>query len=269
MTRNKKNLFLGRSLIVSIIVFCFTCINLQANQLKEIQQKGEIVVGVKNDFDPFGFVSRKGKIIGFDIDMAKFIAKELGVKLKLVPVTSSNRIPMLLDKRIDIIMASMTHKVSRDKDIDFSISYFYDGQAILVRRESKIRSYNDFVNRKIAAVKGASSGKVFSVVQPLSQIKYYDTYEDAFKAIDAKEVDGMTSDFAFLSVKAKKSNFKYKTAGKPFTVEPYGIGIRENESDLRDEINFILQTSVKKGIYDRIYKKWFNKLPLKKPVLWP
>jgi polar amino acid transport system substrate-binding protein len=262
-------LFVGKNVIISILVLCFTLVSLEANQLKEIQKKGEIVVGVKNDFDPFGFVSRTGKIIGFDIDLAGYIAQKLGVKLKLVPVTSSNRIPMLIDKKVDIVMASMTHKVSRDKDIDFSITYFFDGQSILVKRDSPIHSYHDFQNRVMGAVKGASSGKVFEVIQPLAKVKFYDTYTQLFKALDNNEIDGITSYYSFLSVKVKKGNYKYKTIGEPFTIEPYGIGIRENESDLRDEINFILQSAVKGGFYDKTYKKWFNKLALKKPVLWP
>lgn len=258
-----------KKIIISLVILSFTLISLQANQLKDIQKKGEIVVGVKTDFDPFGFISRSGEIIGFDIDLAKYVAQKLGVKLKLVRVTSANRIPMLLDKKIDIIMASMTHKIERDKEIDFSITYFYDGQSILVRRDSPINSYHDFENKIIGAAKGASSGKVFEVIQPLATVKYFDSYDEIFKAIDSKEIDGITSDYAFLSVRSKKGNFKYKIVGKPFTIEPYGIGIRENESDLRDEINFILQASVKSGYYDRTYKKWFNKLALKKPILWP
>lgn len=266
MIKQRGKLFTIKSLILFILMLS---IPLNANQLKEIQQKGEIVVGVKQDYDPFGFISRTGKTIGFEIDLASYIAQKLGVKLKLVPVTPRDRISMLLSKKVDIIIATMTHNRFIDQEIDFSITYFYDGKAMLVQKDSPVNSYQDFQNKTMGAVKGESSGEVFEVIQPLATIKYYENYKQLFDALDKKEIEGITSDYAFLLAKVKKNRFKYKIVGKAFTIEPYGVALRENQSDLRDEINFIIQASVKSGYYDEIYKKWFNKLAYKKPILWP
>lgn len=255
------------SLFLGLVFFTHSLYG--ADQLVQIKKKGSITFGVKNDFDPFGFVSRTGKVIGFDIDMAEYIAKNLGVKAKYKPVTSQNRIDKLLNGEVDVVIASMTHKVERDKKIDFTISYFYDGQAILARRGSKAQSYKDYEGKAVGAVHGASSGKVFEVIQPMAQVVYYDNYDDLIKALKSAQVDAVTSDYAFLQTKAKKSIGKLKVIGKPFTIEPYGIGVRENQSNLRDELNFIIQKSVKTGEYNKIYKKWFNKTPRKRPTLWP
>ena len=239
------------------------------DDLVEIKKRGSIIIGVKNDFNPFGFISRTGELIGFDIDLANYIAKNLGVKVKFKQVTSQNRIDKLIQKDVDIIIASMTHKVKRDERIDFSISYFYDGQSILARRDCKAKSYKDFEGKVVGAVKGLYSGKVFEVIQPMSKVVYYDSYKDVLNALKEKKVDAVTSDFSFLQTKAKKSAGKLKTIGKPFTIEPYGIGVRENQSNLRDELNFIIQKAVKTGEYDKIYKKWFQTPPKKRPILWP
>lgn len=88
------------------------------------------------------------------------------------------------------------------------------------------------------------------------------------KAFEKGEIDAITSDSTFLSEKAKKSNGKYKMIGKPFTIEPYAVGMRENESNFRDEINFAIQKMVKTGYYDEIYLKWLGQKPSVRPELW-
>lgn len=252
-----------------IILLLMMVATLFADQLSTITTDKAIKIGVKVDFEPFGFMDEKNQLVGFDVDIAKLIAKELGVSIELIPVTSDNRIPLLLDKKIDLIIASMTHKKTRDKDIDFSISYFYDGQTIMARNSLIAASYNDFQGKKVGAVTGATSGKVLEAISPLAKVIYYQNYDEVSIALDKGEIDAITSDSAFLSNKARKSNEKYKMIGKPFTIEPYAVGIRENESNLRDEVNFIIQKMVKSGYYDEIYEKWFGQKPTTRPELWP
>lgn len=239
------------------------------DQLATITSNGVLKAGVKSDFEPFGFIDSKNELVGFDVDIAKFIAKELNVKIELTPVTSANRMEMLLGNNIDIIVASMIHKKVRDKDIDFSISYYFDGQGILAKNSLVASSYNDFQGKKIGTLVGSASGKVFEAISPLAKISYYDTIDLLFAAFDKGEIDAITSDSTFLYEKAKKSNGKYKMIGNPFTIEPYAVGIRENESNLRDEVNFAIQKMVKTGYYDEIYMKWFGQKPTVKPELWP
>jgi polar amino acid transport system substrate-binding protein len=266
LVENKGKIMIRNKLMILII--CLG-LNIYADKLADIKKSGILRVGVKVDFDPFGFKNRNGKIIGFDIDMMKYIADNLHVKLKLIPVSSSTRIPFILSDKIDVAAASMTHKIKRDRKIDFTISYFFDGQAIIARRTSHAKSYKDYEGKTVGALKGSSSGKVFEAVQPMSTVIYYDNVNQLKKALTNKKIAAFTSDYAFLSAIVKKSNSKFKVIGRPFTVEPYGMGMKENESNLRDELNFIIQRSVKTGVYTKIYKKWFGKRPRKKPPLWP
>jgi polar amino acid transport system substrate-binding protein len=205
----------------------------------------------------------------FDIDLTESIAKQIGVKANFTPVTYENRIDFILKNKIDIIVASMTHKVETEKIIDFSIDYFYDGQAILAKNGSNATSFKDFVGKKVGAIENTQHGKVFEVVQPLSELVYFKNYDDALQALSKGKIDAITGEFGILSVKAKKSANDFKTVGKPFTIEPYAIGLKENESNLRDALNNAIQTMVKNGEYEKLYKKWFGKVPSQKPILWP
>ena len=130
-----------KKLILTAVAVSMLAVRGFADQLSDVKRAGVLKAGVKYDFKPFGFVNAKGKVVGFDIDLLKYVSKELGVKVKFQQVTSKTRIPMVAAGTIDIAAASMTHKQMRDDTIDFTISYFFDGQSMLVRKNEKKRSY--------------------------------------------------------------------------------------------------------------------------------
>lgn len=240
-----------------------------ADKLEDIKSAGILNIGVKYDFRPFGYLDNKGRLVGFEIDIAKLIASKLRVSIKFFQVTSKNRIPRLLRDDIDIIIASMTHMRSRDKDIDFSISYFFDGQSILASSDEMGSSYKDFKNRKVGAVRGSTSGVQFKKLVPTSKIVYFTEYPQALRALRKGNIDAITTDYIWCMTQAKNSNGLLKVIGDKLSYEPYGIGVPENESRLRDAINIALQDLVKEGLYSEVYEKWFGTKPEKFPTLWP
>lgn len=245
-----------------------------ADRVEDIQRKKVLIVGVKHDFKPFGYIEN-GKVVGFDIDLVKYIHKKLSkkfkrkLKLKLVQVTSKTRIPLVKANVIDIAAASMTHKQNRDMGIDFTIDYFYDGQSILVRSDAREKSYRDFERKKMGAIKGSSSGVNFFERSPKTNMVYFVGYNEALEALKKGEIDGITTDYVWCNTQAKDSNGKLKTIGGTFTFEPYGMGVPENESDFRDEVNFAIQDAVIDGTYEQLYIKWFGKKPDRLPPVWP
>ncbi len=146
--RTKK--FLGLFFILSLLTF----ISLgegNAGTLQDVKARGKLIAGVKTDFPPFGFVDEKGVNKGFDVDMAKALAKGLFGKenaVEFVAVTSGNRIAFLTTNKIDIILASMTITEERKKVIDYSIPYFMSGHLILVQKDSKIEKYQDLAGKE-------------------------------------------------------------------------------------------------------------------------
>ncbi len=243
--------------------------SLYASTLEDVKKSGILKAGVKYDFKPFGFVNEKGEVVGFDVDLINYIANKLGVKAKLIQVTSKTRIPMVQNGTIDIAAASMTHKVKRDEAIDFTISYFFDGQSILVRSDAKQKSYKDFAGLKVGVIQGATSGENFLKVQPDAKIVTFQEYPQALMALKKKKIDAITTDLVWCSTQAKDSKGALKVIGSTISYEPYGMGVRENDSDFRDAINFAIQDAVKDGTYTKLYKKWFGKEPETLPEVWP
>ncbi len=258
-----------KKLMISIVSLLFFHSCLTADKLLDIKKAGVINAGIKYDFKPFGFINKSGSVVGFDVDLLKQVAKRIGVLPKFQQVTSKNRIPMLVSGEIDIIVASMTHKRSRDETIDFSTSYFFDGQAMLVKSDETQTSYRGFKDKKVGAIQGATGGINFKKLQPNAKVVYFQEYPQAVLALKKGKIDAITTDLVWCVTQANDSRGKLKVLNEIMSYEPYGIGINENESNLRDAINFAIEDMVKDGTYEKLYIKWFNKKPERLPSIWP
>lgn len=249
-----------------------------ANKVEEIKERGKLICGVKDSVVPFGFVDEDSKqLVGFDVDICKAIADKMGVGLELKTVTSATRIPMVTQGSIDIAAATMTHKHQRDEVIDFSITYFMDGQKLLVKKGSGISSPADLVGKRVATVKGSTSEKNIRAAQPKAKVLSFDEYPQAMLALKQGKAVAVTTDSTILlGLKNSDPNPDlFEIAGDYIASEPYGLGLAENESDFRDLVNLTLNEMWKSGEYAKTYNKWFGKdskyyLPLTwKMELWP
>ncbi|GAB6037098.1 ABC transporter substrate-binding protein [Fundidesulfovibrio butyratiphilus] len=261
-----------------LMILAFGLSTAQAGKLEDIQKRGTLVAGVKDSQPPFGYVDENSKqIVGFEIDLMAALAKKLGVKLETKPVTSSTRIPMLTQGDIDIVAATMTHSRQRDKQIDYSITYFSTFQRLLVKKDSGIKSIADLAGKKIGSAKGSTSEKNAQRAQPKATVISFETYPEAFLALKQGKVQAVTTDEAILlGLKNKDDNpGDYAVVGEPISAEPYGLGIVENDSKFRDAVNFALMEMWESGEYQKLYDKWFGKdtkffIPLTWTMeLWP
>jgi len=234
---------------------------LKADTLEDIKAKGVLVAGVKDAVVPFGFVDEKTKeLVGFDVDICKEIATKLGVEIELKPVTSATRIPKLSQGMVDLAACTMTHKLSRDDVIDFSITYFMDGQKLLVKKGSGIKSYHDLAGKKVGSAKGSTSEKNIKEVQPDCTVLSFEGYPQAFLALKQGKVSAVTTDSVILvGLKGSDDNpDNWEIVGDFFAKEPYGIGVRENDSNFRDFVNRCLIEMWNDGTYKKIYDKWLG-----------
>lgn len=236
------------------------------NLLKIINQRGEIIVGVKTDAPPFGFLDKDGKNIGFDIDLAKLIAKRLfgdENKVKFVPVTPSNRIMKLTSNEVDMIAATMSITLQRQYILDFSIPYYMAGQAIMVNRDSKITSLMELKNKKVIIVFGSTVEGSLRANVPNITIIGYKTYPEAFEALKAGKADAMIADDTILYGFAI-NNPSVKILPKRYTKEPYAIAFRKGEESekLIEAVNMELTEALNRGEIEKLKEKWKINQPL-------
>lgn len=247
-------------LITTMLFFIISNFSASASTLDAIKKQGKLLAGVKYDTVPFGLVNEKNEVVGFDIDLVKEIAKAIGVKVELVSVTSPTRIPLLVGGNVDLVAASMTHTVERDKTIDFSITYYVGGQSLLVRKDSPIKGVKDLEGKVVAVQQGTTLEQNIKKLAPGAKILAFKDYSSAWLAVQQGRADAFTGSHHILLGFAK-DNKDYRLAGGKFSVEPFAIGVRQGDSEMRDLINRVLQDLWKTGKYHEIYKKWFGTAP--------
>ncbi|QPA30977.1 glutamate ABC transporter substrate-binding protein [Thermaerobacillus caldiproteolyticus] len=236
--------------------------NTNVNALEKIKKRGKLIVGVKNDTYLFGYKDPKtGKVEGFDIDIAKALAKDIlgdENKVEFKEVTSKTRIPMLKNGEIDAIIATMTITEERKKEVDFSDVYFDAGQSLLVKKGSTIKSVKDLKKgTKVLAVKGATSVDNIKKVAPEVEVLEFENYAEAFTALKSGKGDALTTDNAILYGMAAQDQ-NYEVVGGTFTEEPYGIAVKKGEKEFVQRINEFLKKLKDSGEYDKIKNKWIK-----------
>ncbi|WP_110927926.1 transporter substrate-binding domain-containing protein [Bacillus massiliglaciei] len=230
-------------------------------KLEEIKKNDKIVFGVKNDTRLFGLKNPStGEVEGFDIDIAKALAKEIlgdENKAEFKEVTSKTRMPLLNNGDIDAIVATMTITDERKKEVDFTDVYFDAGQSLLVKKGSKVKSIEDLKGVKVLAVKGSTSAINIREKAPEAQVLEFENYSEAFNALKTGQGEALTTDDAILYGMADE-NPDYELVGGTFTEEPYGIAVKKGNQDFVDELNKALKALKDSGKYDEIKDKWIK-----------
>jgi polar amino acid transport system substrate-binding protein len=236
--------------------------------LAQIKSRGKLLAGVKFDTPPFGFLDEKNEPVGFDLDIVRGVAKHIGVPVEFVKVTSPTRIPLLVSGNVDLSAASMTHTIERDKTIDFSITYYTGAQALIVPKSSSIHGLKDLGGKQVSVQQGTTLEKNIAKVAPNAKVVAFKDYNSAWLALVQGRVDALTGSMNILQG-FQKDNAEYVILPDRFSVEPFGIGVRQGDSGLRDAINFALMDMWKSGEYAALYKKWFHAEPDVPLELWP
>lgn len=233
-----------------------------ADTLDRIEQRGKIIVGVKSDTKPFGYFNEKKELTGFDIDLAKCIAKKLlgdESKVEFKQVTSSSRILALNSEQVDMVIATMSITQQRKQVIDFSIPYYIAGQAILVPKNSNIRSISDLNGKKVIIIFGSTAENNLRMVAPDADIIGFKTYISGYYALKQGRADAMASDDTILAGFAMSDN-STKLLPQKYTKEPYAIGFRKVEKSIRlkKRINAILEEMRANGELEKLKRKWIS-----------
>jgi len=266
--QNLTRRLFGAALIAAAVVTTYAGAQAQENSIAKIKARGKLLAGVKFDTPPFGFLDDKNQPVGFDIDLIRKIAEHIGVPAELVSVTSPTRVPMLVSGNVDLVAASMTHTRERDKTIDFSITYYTGGQSLLVPKSSPVAGLKDLEGKQVSVQQGTTLEKNIAAAAPKAQIVAFKDYNSAWLALGQGRVDALTGSLNILQGFAK-DNPNVKIVGELFSVEPFGIGIRQGDSALRDEVNFTLQDLWTSGAYSALYRKWFHAEPTVPIEIWP
>lgn len=218
-------------------------------------ESGKIRIGIKFDQPGLGF-KKSGTYVGFDVDMAKYVAKKLGYsedEIVWKEAPSKQREAMLQNGDVDMILATYSITDERKNAVSFAGPYFVAGQDLLVRKDDhSINGPEDLNGKRLCSVTGSTSAatvkeKFASEVQLMEQPGYAECATALFSGI----VDAVTTDDIILAGLASASRGKLRVVGKPFTQEYYGVGIKKGDTALAKKINAAITEMIKDGSWER------------------
>ncbi len=264
---------------ILVALLAFLSLNIMASDLNlwkkstlnEILQRGELRVGLEPGYMPFEMKDKKGKIIGFDVDVARKMAKDMGVKLKLVPTAWDGIIAGLLAGKYDIIISGMTITQKRNLKINFANPYISIGQTMLVRESvaKGKKSWRDLdkpqytIVTKLGVTGEIATRRMFK----RAKIRTFETEADAVQELLNGKAD------AFVYDKPYNAMFMAKRGGKgivfwdkDLTFEPLGWAVRKGDPDFLNWLDNFLNQIKHDGTYDKIYNKWFKNISWLKRV---
>ncbi|NLY41130.1 MAG: transporter substrate-binding domain-containing protein [Desulfovibrionales bacterium] len=235
----------------------------QKSTLNEILKRGELRVGLDAGYMPFEMTDKKGEIVGFDVDIAKEMAKSMGVKLTIVNTDFDGIIPALMADKFDIIISGITINQTRNLQINFAEPYIVAGQAILLNKkhEGKVTSYKDLNDPKFIVVSriGTTGEQAAKRMMPKAQYKSFEKESDGAMEVVNGQADAFVYDLPFNAVfMAQQGGKNLILLDEVFTYEPLGFGIKKGDPDFLNWLNNFMAQLRNDGRYDRIYDKWIK-----------
>ncbi|MDT3398542.1 glutamate ABC transporter substrate-binding protein [Streptomyces sp. B1866] len=238
-------------------------VSLDSPTLKAAQKRGKIVVGAKADQPFLGLEDTDGKRTGFDIEIAKMIAADLGFaadRIEFKTVDSNVRETSISKGQVDYFVGTYTINNERKKQVGFAGPYYQAGADLLVRAgEKDITGPETLKGKKVCSIVGSTPLREIKKPKYGAKTTELSKYSLCVKQLLDKQVDAVTTDDAILKGYAAQRPDRLKVVGKPFTKEPYGVGMNKDDKALRDAVTAALEKHIANGDYKKAYEGTLGK----------
>lgn len=240
--------------------------NADSNLLNEIKTAGVIKVGLMGTYAPYNFLNENKEIDGFDADVAKEVAKRLGVKVEFAPQEFSGLIPSLQAGKIDAIISQVTITDERKQQIDFTQPYITNQVKIIVKEDNNsITKLEDFKGKNIGVGLGTNDESYLrnDVLPQVGnfEIKTYDDVITSLQDLNAGRIDATINNLYALKPIVDKNGYKIKAVGDAIKSDQAGIAIRKNNPEFLAALDQALTDMKADGTYNTIFQKWFGEEP--------
>ena len=257
---------LGIFLMVAVLILGLAGISAAETTLEKIKRTGVFTIGTRTGSPPFAYINKQNEWVGFSIDLAGLVHKEIekklgqSVKFELKESLPATRIPLLSSMAVDLIAGTMTDTRARRESVDFSVTFFVTGAQLMVKKGSPIRGVKDIAGKRIGSQQGSTNERAMRARYPQAVLVVFPDQPAAFTALTQGKLDAYTNDGIQLwGLKYKAPNpDEWEVVGEWYTYEPYGMAMRKNDSDFRHVVNVALMEAIEGGEYFKLYDKWFG-----------
>lgn len=239
--------------------------------VEKASSQKKLVIGVKADQPGLGLQTGT-TYAGFDVEIAKIVAKGLGVDPSAIEwktTVSANREPFIQQGQVDLVVATYTINDDRKKVVNFAGPYYVAGQDLLVPANSTITGPESLAGKKVCSVTGSTPAKRIQTDYKSAKLQLFDSYSKCVTALAGGQVDAVTTDDIILAGYASQDQYagKFKVVGKKFSTEPYGIGLKKNDTAGCNKINEILKNAATDGSYKQAWDSTLGKSGQAAPTL--
>ncbi|AYY71859.1 amino acid ABC transporter substrate-binding protein [Listeria monocytogenes] len=263
----KKGLLITVMLMVMLALGACSSGESNEDQWSRIKKDKEVVIGLDDSFVPMGFRDKDDNLVGFDIDLAKAVFAEYGIKAKFTPIDWTMKESELKNGSIDLIWNGYTVTDARKKQVAFSQPYMKNEQVLVTLKSSNINQFSDMKNKTLGAQNGASSiddmakkPEVLTDIINNNEPELYDTFDTAFIDLNNKRIDGLIIDevYARYYIDKQKNKDDYNIITGGFDATDFAVGMRKSDKELQTKINEAFEKLYKEGKMQEISKKWFG-----------
>ena len=228
--------------------------------LDDVLKAKEIKIAIPTDFPPYGFVGTDLKPQGLDVEMANYIAAKLGVKVELLPVTTSNRRPDLQTRKADLVISTLGKNAEREKVIDFTVAYSPFFIAVFAPKTVALKGPADLAGKSISVTRGSVDDmELTKVAPPATELRRFEDNNSTISAFAAGQTQLVATSAQVagnLMAKNPQLGTEYKFVLKD---SPNFIGVAKGEDKLRAKVNEILAEARKNGDIDKMAVKWLGR----------
>lgn len=235
----------------------------------QIKKRGKVVIGIDDSFVPMGFQEKNGKLVGYDVDLARAVFKQYGIKVDFQTIDWSMKETELRNGTIDAIWNGYSVTKERKEKVAFTRSYLLNRQVLVTKKKSHILNLNDMTGKVLGLQTGSTASTDLDAQPKVLKDKIkdqtpilYDTFPSAFIDLNAGRIQGILMDevYANYYLKHLSDSGSYRTLiSKAFPADSFAVGLRKGDKTLKKKINDGLAKLQKNGELAKINEKWFGK----------
>jgi|UniRef100_UPI003F65603C polar amino acid transport system substrate-binding protein len=229
-----------------------------AETIDQVKQKGELTIGMLVDFPPYGIMNTENQPDGYDADVARLLAKDLGVKLKIVPVSGPNRIPYLLTDKVDVLVASLAITPERAKQVQFSNPYSAAQIVVFGGKDLAISGPEGLSGKRIGVARASTQDIAVTKIAPKdADIRRFDDDASAMQALLSGQVDAIGCSTTVAAGIARRAPNRFDNKFVLMQQE-MAVAIRPDQPETLKAFNELIDRNIENGELSKLYQKWLG-----------
>ena len=262
---------LALTLSITLAAFAAVPAHAQSDTLKTIAERGKMTLAYRESSVPFSYLDNNNKPVGFSVEISNAIVEAVkkqanvpGLKVEFQPVTSQNRIPLLMNGTIDLECGSTTNNSARAKDVSFSHNIFYTGTRLLAKKSSKLKNYADLKDKTVASTTGTTNAQVIRKYNTdnslnMNLILGKDHVDSMLLVESDRALAFAMDDILLFGLMANAKNpADWEVVADALQVEPYACMLRKDDPKFQAVVDGVIGGMMKSGEFEKLYNKWFN-----------